>query len=224
MEIESSGESFNKDSNRVPLTEITTTTLSLDNDKSNKPKKRGGSRKRKLSTDHGSKGQCKKLKKDELKCNHIIEIDSGTGNFSDHLQNKHGITKFGSSGFIKYSMAFGLSYELPSDKGIKNKIYLAYDWMLATLHNKINNSMKHCDLTTDLWMAHSGTEYISELQDIILTIRQLRYSHTSSTIITILKLIMRNWNVFEKYLMITINNVKNIIKVIGEIEGVNRLS
>ncbi|CAG8494321.1 1220_t:CDS:10 [Dentiscutata erythropus] len=48
-----------------------------------------------LPTKHGSKGQCNVLKNDGTKCNHIIETDGGTGNFSYHLNITHGVTKFG---------------------------------------------------------------------------------------------------------------------------------
>ncbi|CAG8809719.1 2084_t:CDS:2, partial [Racocetra persica] len=138
-----------------------------------------------LSTNQGSKGRCKELKKDGTLCNHMVETDGGTGNFSDHLQNKHGITKFGrhesyvsqlmnneksyqikdnaiykeqvdkvlvefivtdsqpfymleNPGFIKYSLALSLSYKLPSNKGIKSKIYLAYDWMSAVVRTLLD--------------------------------------------------------------------------------------
>ncbi|CAG8740380.1 25006_t:CDS:2, partial [Racocetra persica] len=107
--------------------------------------------------------------------------DGSIENFSDHLQNKYGITKFEKSEldifqltldekfrqltrnnvaykeqvdralvkfiitdsqpfyllesprFIKYSIALELSYEISHNKGIKNKIYLAYNWITATL-------------------------------------------------------------------------------------------
>ncbi|CAG8713132.1 10264_t:CDS:1, partial [Cetraspora pellucida] len=49
------------------------------------------------------------------------------------------------------------------------------------------------------------------------------YPYTGSTITTILKSIMRDWNIFEKCFIITTDNAKNMIKAIGKIEGVNRL-
>ncbi|CAG8771460.1 2368_t:CDS:2, partial [Racocetra persica] len=44
--------------------------------------------------------------------------------------------------FIKYSLALSLSYKLPSNKEIKNKIYLAYDWM-STVVRMCNNIIKN---------------------------------------------------------------------------------
>ncbi|CAG8822897.1 17034_t:CDS:2, partial [Dentiscutata erythropus] len=110
-----------------------------------------------LPTDYGSKGQCEELKKDGSQCNHIIETDDVFQLTNDEklyqVKNntiyKEQVDKalveyivtdsqpfymLENPGFIKYSLALGPSYKLPSNKGIKSKIYLAYDWMLATIH------------------------------------------------------------------------------------------
>ncbi|CAG8690735.1 9035_t:CDS:2 [Cetraspora pellucida] len=62
-----------------------------------------------------------------------------------------------------------------------------------------------------------------ELQNITQAIHQLKYPHTGSTIATILKSIMQDWNIFEKYFMITTVNAKNMIKAISKIEEAKQL-
>ncbi|CAG8616145.1 8992_t:CDS:2, partial [Racocetra persica] len=185
MEDILSNESFSESSSRISLIDITTTTISLDNNQFKEPKLRGGSQ-----------------------CNHIIETDSGTGNFSDHLQNKHSITKFGkresdvsqltnnkklyqiknntiykeqvdkalveyivtdsqpfyileNPRFIKYSLALGPSYKLSSNKGIKSKIYLAYDWMLATIHTQALLNYVVCN------NINKNHEYLQAIPDVV---------------------------------------------------------
>ncbi|CAG8846022.1 16173_t:CDS:1, partial [Racocetra persica] len=43
--------------------------------------------------------------------------------------------------FIKLLKKLNPYYETPCDKGIKTRIYMSYDWMIATLKDKIKNSM-----------------------------------------------------------------------------------
>ncbi|CAG8566660.1 2919_t:CDS:1, partial [Scutellospora calospora] len=52
--------------------------------------------------------------------------------------------------FIKHLKKLNPYYEIPCNKGIKTRIYMSYDWMIATLKDKIKNSMSYCGLTIDL--------------------------------------------------------------------------
>ncbi|CAG8724590.1 25422_t:CDS:2 [Dentiscutata erythropus] len=53
------------------------------------------------------------------------------------------------SEFIKYSLALGPSYKLPSNKGIKSKIYLTYDWM-STVVCTISSLKKLLDTNNNI--------------------------------------------------------------------------
>ncbi|CAG8677343.1 15473_t:CDS:2, partial [Racocetra persica] len=143
------------------------TTHSIDN---NQSKKRGG--------------QCDMLKNDSTKCNHIIETDSNTKNFSYHLHITHGdnveykeqVDSMVAEFLISDSQPFSVLenpafkkllkklnpyYEIPCDKGIKARICMSYNWMLATLQDILKNSMNYCGLTIDLWTSRNESEVLN---------------------------------------------------------------
>ncbi|CAG8733777.1 21217_t:CDS:2 [Cetraspora pellucida] len=191
--------------NKVPLKDITSTTTMLENNS----KLRGRSRKRSwiwdhfkdLPTNQGSKGRCKELKKDGSLCNHVVETDGDNGIYKEQVDkalvefivtDSQPFYMLENPGFIKYSLVLSPSYKLPSNKGIKNKIYLAYDWMSEVVHSKLKESMKYCGLMTNLWTARCNSEFIGvtcsyidpqfKIQEISLTIHELKHLHSDSTI------------------------------------------
>ncbi|CAG8751900.1 35160_t:CDS:2, partial [Racocetra persica] len=105
------------------------------------------------------------LKNNSTKYNHIIETDSSVGNFSYHLHITHGVTKFGKlildnsqasiDDMLRQRFKNNVEYKeqvnsmvaefLISDSqpffGIKARICMSYNWMLATLQDILKNSM-----------------------------------------------------------------------------------
>ncbi|CAG8789788.1 3578_t:CDS:2, partial [Cetraspora pellucida] len=191
-----------------------------------------------LPTNQGSKEWCKELKKMENKYGimkfgrHELYVSQLANNEKSHQIKDNGIYKeqvnkalvkfivtdsqpfymLENPGFIKYSLVLSPFYKLPSNKGIKNKIYLAYDWMSEVVRSKIH------------WSHMSYIDPQFEMQETTLVIHELKHLHSGFTIAITLKSILQNWSINEKCFMITTDNAKNMIKAINKIEGVNQLA
>ncbi|CAG8789292.1 6717_t:CDS:2, partial [Cetraspora pellucida] len=208
--------------------DITSTTATLENNS----KLRQGSRKQR------SKGWCKELKKDGSLCNHVVETDGDMENFSDHLQNKHEITKFGRHESYISQLANNEKSHQIKDNGIykeqvdkalvkfivtnsqpfymlENLRFIKYSLMLSPSY-KLPKVVRRFIGVTCLYIDPQF-----EMQEITLAIHELKHLHSGFTIAITLKSILQNWGINEKCFMITTDNAKNIIKAINKIEVVN---
>ncbi|CAG8522756.1 30982_t:CDS:2 [Gigaspora margarita] len=161
-----------------------------------------------LLTKRGSKGQCNVLKNDGTKCNHIVETDGSTENFSYHLNITHGVTKFGKI-ILGHSQAsidemlhqqfknnveykdmqttlkkLNPYYEIPCDKGIKARIT-----QISLNHevcNNINNNHEYLKAIMDVATRWDST-YIVWVRILKLKsaieVMQLTMSHSKDSIV-----------------------------------------
>jgi hypothetical protein len=122
------------------------------------------------------------------------------------------------------------SFIMPDEKGVKKIIYNAYNSMLPALIEKINVEAKNVSLTTDMWTAKNGQEYIGitcsyidskfNLYEVTLTVNYVRYPHTSQHIMESLEETLDEWKLREKTFTITTDNAANMKKAISDMDGI----
>ncbi|CAG8786763.1 10303_t:CDS:2, partial [Gigaspora margarita] len=99
-----------------------------------------------------------------------------------------------SKSFVKLIYTLNPYYELPSNKQIKARIHQSYNNSIEYLKTLLVTELKTCNLTCDLWTAHSKNSYLGiichfinsnyKLKEIILAVKYVPYPHDAITIKT----------------------------------------
>ncbi|CAB5372706.1 unnamed protein product [Rhizophagus irregularis] len=162
--------------------------------------------------------RCKLTDAKGNKCRTLYINDGSTGNAINHLLNEHEI--------LKEDPAF----IMPDEKGIKKVIYKAYKFTMPALIEKIKVDAKSVSITTNMWTARNGQEYIGvtcsyidtkfNLNEITLTVNYVRYPHTAQHVAESLEEVFNEWNLRDKVFTITTDNAANMKKVIASMSNI----
>ncbi|GBC33124.2 zinc finger BED domain-containing protein 4-like [Rhizophagus irregularis DAOM 181602=DAOM 197198] len=135
-----------------------------------------------------------------------------------------------SSSFWRLISKLDPAFIMPDEKGIKKVIYKAYKFTMPALIEKIKDDAKSVSITTDMWTARNGQEYISvtcsyidtkfNLNEITLTVNYVRYPHTAQHVAESLEEVFNEWNLRDKVFTITTDNAANIKKAIASMSNI----
>ena len=106
-------------------------------------------------------------------------------------------------GFQEFVRELDPFYKFPSDKKIKELLTNGYNYCKQEIIG-LFESVTSCSLTLDLWTSRSRAEYLGvtclfvntkfEFCEAILSIKYLKYPHTSTIIVECLNQIIQEWN------------------------------
>ncbi|CAB4440482.1 unnamed protein product [Rhizophagus irregularis] len=124
-------------------------------------------------------------------------------------------------GFREFVEELNTFYELPSDKKVKELSVKGYNYCKQEIIHLLEQGVASCSLTLDLWTSRSQDGYLGvtcsfvniqfELHETILSIKYLKYPHTSNIIVDCLTQIIQEWDLNENVFTIT-NNGSNVVK------------
>lgn len=97
-----------------------------------------------------------------------------------------------------------------------------YNYCKQEIIHLLEQGVASCSLTLDLWTSRSQDGYLGvtcsfvniqfELHETILSIKYLKYPHTSNIIVDCLTQIIQEWNLNENVFTITTDNGSNVVK------------
>jgi len=125
-------------------------------------------------------------------------------------------------GFCEFVKELDSSYELPSEKKMRELLVNSYNYCKKEIIHQLNQGITSCSLTLDLWTARSRAGYLGvtcsfvnkefKLCEATLAIEYLKYPHTSKNIVNCLNQIIENWDLNGKIFTITTDNGSNMVK------------
>jgi hypothetical protein len=125
-------------------------------------------------------------------------------------------------GFREFVEELDPFYELPSDKKVKALLVDGYNYCKQEISHLFEQGVASCSLTLDLWTSRSRAGYLGvtcsfvntqfELHEAILSIKYLKYPHTSDIIVECLNQIIHEWKLDGKVFTITTDNGSNMVK------------
>ncbi|KAK2578345.1 hypothetical protein KPH14_005572 [Odynerus spinipes] len=121
-------------------------------------------------------------------------------------------------GFRKYSKQLNPDYVLPSRKKLTQMLEEGYKICSGVLKEKLQN-VQAIALTTDIWGSDSQKSFISvtahfikgpKLHALVISTSELCENHTSLNITNALRVILTEWQIFDKIVTIVTHNASGM--------------
>ncbi|CAG8681477.1 15699_t:CDS:2 [Acaulospora morrowiae] len=149
------------------------------------------------------------------------------------IVNNFPLDTINGEGFRRFMLQIDSGFRRPSYKALKKEILFGNTNARNQIYELLKKSSEMVSLNTDLWMARNGTGYIGitahwlskefELNEILLCLEPMPYSHTSQAIKEFLIQKVQDFNLQDKILCVITDNGSNMVAAIRDWDSVERL-